>query len=108
MPKGGNKYGIPGAQVVGEQKGPEYWQQMAAAQKAFADRLIAQGHDVVPYVNAVEDAGELSYLVLEPNRLRSRFAKFDPAKLESKDLMAGLAAVLAGRSAAKATDERSR
>ena len=96
LPKGGNKYGIPGAQVVGEERGPDFWQQMAAAQKAFADRLIAKGHDVVPYVNKVEDEGKLSYLVLEPNRLRSRFAQFDPAKLESKDLMAGLAAMLGG------------
>jgi hypothetical protein len=108
LPKGGNKYGIPGAQVVGEERGPDFWQQMAAAQKAFADRLIAKGHDVVPYVNKVEDKGKLSYLVLEPNRLRSRFAQFDPAKLESKDLMAGLAAVLAGRSAAQATTNRER
>ena len=96
LPKGGNKYGIRGAEVVGGEKGPDYWKQMAAAQKAFADKLKAQGHDVIPYVNKVEDPGNLSYLVLEPNRLRSRYAQFDPAKLESKGLMAGLAAMLGG------------
>lgn len=76
--------------------------QKKTAREAFAKKLLAEGYDVVPYINAVEDAGSLSYLVLNPNRLRSTFAKFDPKKLNSANLSAGLAGLFTGGAAAKA------
>lgn len=76
--------------------------QKKAAREAFAKKLLAEGYDVVPYINEVEDAGSLSYLVLNPNRLRSKFAKFDPKKLNSANLSAGLAGLFTGGAAAKA------
>ena len=66
---------------------------------AFRDHLVEQGYDVIPYVNRYEDAGNVSYMVLQPNRLRSQFAKFNPFMLNSPNLMAGLGAVLAGSAA---------
>ena len=70
-----------------------------AAKNAFRDHLLEQGYDVIPYVNRFEDAGNVSYMVLQPNRLRSQFAKFNPFMLNSPNLMAGLGAVLAGSAA---------
>ena len=34
--------------------------------------LLAEGYDVVPYVNAIEDAGSLSYLILDPASVKVR------------------------------------
>tara|TARA_R110002126_G_scaffold130048_1_gene273173 strand:+ start:56 stop:1057 length:1002 start_codon:yes stop_codon:yes gene_type:complete len=82
--------------------GPRAATQKKAAKEAFAKKLLAEGYDVVPYINEVEDAGSLSYLVLNPNRLRSKFAKFDPKKLNSANLSAGLAGLFTGGAAAKA------
>jgi hypothetical protein len=45
----------------------------------WTKHLISQGYDVIPYINEYEDAGNLSYLVLRPENLKSRFANFDPA-----------------------------
>ena len=73
-----------------------------AARKDFAQQLLKQGYDVVPYINAVEDQGKLSYLVLNPSRLRSEFAKFDPKKLNSANLSAGLGSLFVGGAMAKA------
>lgn len=60
----------------------------------FRNSLIQQGYDVVPYVNTVEDPGNISYLVLKPENLRSRFAKFDPANIGKAGLMGALAGTL--------------
>lgn len=59
-------------------------------QRAFAKYLISQGYDHVPYVNSIEDKGNLSYIVLNPSKnIRSRFASFDPEKANLEtDLMA--------------------
>ncbi len=73
-----------------------------AARKDFSKYLRSEGYDVVPYVNAVEDKGGLSYLVLNPSRLRSEFAKFDPKKLNSANLSAGLGSLFVGGAMAKA------
>lgn len=62
----------------------------------FRNSLVKQGYDVVPYVNTVEDPGNISYLVLKPENLRSRFAQFDPANIGKAGLMGGLAAMLGG------------
>jgi len=53
----------------------------------FAKHLLDQGHDVIPYVNQFETPGSISYLVLKPENLRSRFAQFDPAKVDSPYIM---------------------
>jgi hypothetical protein len=82
--------------------GPQAATQKKAAKEAFAKKLLAEGYDVVPYINEVEDAGSLSYLVLNPNRLRSKFAKFDPKKLNSANLSAGLGSLFVGGAMAKA------
>lgn len=76
--------------------------QMRNVQQAYGEQLRAAGHDVIPYINEHEDIGSLSYLVLDPTRLRSKFAKFDPKKLNSANLSAGLAGLFTGGAAAKA------
>ncbi|NBS71017.1 hypothetical protein EBT31_19235, partial [bacterium] len=53
----------------------------------FAKYLLNQGHDVIPYVNQFEAPGSVSYLVLKPENLRSRFAQFDPTKTDSPYIM---------------------
>jgi hypothetical protein len=58
------------------------------AKVKFRQSIMEQGYDVIPYLNSVEDRGSLSYLVLKPENLRSRFAAFDPAKRNSADLLA--------------------
>lgn len=54
----------------------------------FRDHLLAQGYDVIPYVNSVEDRGNISHLVLKPENLRSRFADFMDGS--SPNIMAAL------------------
>lgn len=78
----------------------DYWENVQQARQLMADKLLAEGHDVVPYINTVEDPGSISYLVLDPSRLRSMFAQFDPQKLRSRDLSAGLAGILGAGTAA--------
>ncbi len=82
-------------------KGAPFYVRMETAQKDFANKLLAEGYDAVPYVNAVEDPNSISYLVLKPNNLRSRYAKFDPKKLNSANLSAGLGSLFAGSALAK-------
>lgn len=77
-----------------------YWENVQQARQLMADKLLAEGHDVVPYINTVEDPGSVSYLVLDPSRLRSMFAQFDPQKLRSRDLSAGLAGIFGAGAAA--------
>jgi hypothetical protein len=50
-----------------------------------------QGYDSMIYNNKVEGKGD-SYMVLDPNQLRSVHARFDPAKSDSADLLASRAA----------------
>ncbi len=86
-----------------------YWENVQQARQLMADKLLAEGHDVVPYINTVEDPGSVSYLVLDPSRLRSMFAQFDPQKLRSRDLSAGLAGIFgAGAAATMNRPERER
>jgi hypothetical protein len=61
-------------------------------QIAARRKLIEEGYNVIPYINAVEDHGSISYMFLNPGRdLRLRDAAFDPAKRDSADLLAGIA-----------------
>lgn len=81
-----------------------YTARKEAAQRDFAKQLLSEGYDVVPYINTAEDIGSKSYLVLDPTKLRSRFAQFDPKKLSSANLSAGLGSIFAaGAMAGKAT-----
>jgi hypothetical protein len=96
------KHNIPGLR----EDDPELWLKITRAQEAFANKLKEAGHDVVPYKNAHEDMGSTSYLVLEPNRLRSEYAQFDPAKLNSRNLSAGLAGILTGGAVLRSANKR--
>lgn len=44
-------------------------------------------YDRIPYINDVEDAGNVSYIV-PPQNIRSRFAAFDPFRRNEADLLA--------------------
>lgn len=65
------------------------WQQDA---KSIMDR---RGIDSISYPNTTEGAGENSYLLLDPRKIRSRFAAFDPAKRSSRNILAGLGGLTA-------------
>jgi hypothetical protein len=56
------------------------------AKIAFEKHLAGKGYDHIPYVNSVEDRGNVSYLILQPQNLRSRWAEFDPAKSQESGL----------------------
>jgi hypothetical protein len=84
-----------------------------SAKQLMKRDLLEQGYDVVPYVNDIEGGprpksgrrGDISYMVLRPENIRSRFAKFDPANIGKAGLMGGLAAVLAGQRNQEQRDE---
>lgn len=69
-------------------------------------RLLDEGYDVVPYINAFEDRGSTSYMVLRPENLRLKGAAFDPAKASSGNLMASLAGILGVGAASKYANSR--
>ena len=58
--------------------------------KAFRDQLKDKGHDGILVENSMTDIGinRKDYVVFDPKNIRSRFAKFDPTKAESKDILA--------------------
>lgn len=68
------------------------------------ERLAKEGYTSIPYMNDVEDAGSVSHIMLTERPansdavLRSRFAKFDPAMRNAKNLSAGVAAGAIGAS----------
>lgn len=62
--------------------------------------LERRGHDGIVYANQVEGVGKDSYVVFDPNQVRSRFAAFDPAKRNSSDLLASMAPAAAAGGAA--------
>lgn len=68
------------------------------------ERLAKEGYTSIPYMNDVEDAGSVSHIMLTERPassdavLRSRFAKFDPAMRNAKNLSAGIAAGAIGAS----------
>lgn len=47
--------------------------EMKQAQAAVRDHLRAQGYDAIPYINSHEARGSTSYVVLEPDKLKSIF-----------------------------------
>jgi hypothetical protein len=52
------------------------------------DFLASKGYDSIEYVNKVEDPGSISKIVFEPEQIRSPFAKFDPSKRKSGNILA--------------------
>jgi hypothetical protein len=48
------------------------------------------GFDAIPYINAGEDVGSVSHMMLKPENIRHVSADFDPARVGSTNLMAGL------------------
>jgi hypothetical protein len=52
------------------------------------DFLASKGYDSIEYVNKVEDPGSISKIVFEPEQIRSPFAKFDPTKRKSGNILA--------------------
>ena len=70
--------------------------------KFGTDELIAKGYDGL----ALKDAdGAVTYSAFKPNQYRSVNAMFDPAKKESSDLLATLAAGTVGLGALMGTEE---
>jgi hypothetical protein len=65
--------------------------------------LASKGYDSVNYINKVEGPGQRSYIMFKPSPVdprfvkgvRSRFAQFDPSKVASPLLAAGLAGAAA-------------
>lgn len=102
----------PGKEFINEATGSPYTEQellreierfsrlnpdvnsMSEAKQKFKEQLLDMGYDTVPYINQFEGKGQLSYMVLRPENLRSQFAKFDPANIGKAGLMGGLAGIL--------------
>jgi hypothetical protein len=61
------------------------------AQVAMRNALWEK-YDAVPYRNSKEDRGSVSY-ILPPENLRSVHAAFDPAKRDSRDLLASMGGI---------------
>ena len=58
----------------------------------LTDFLASKGYDSIEYVNKVEDPGSISKIVFEPEQIRSPFAKFDPSKRKSGNILASVPA----------------
>jgi len=59
--------------------------------KGFRDKLKSEGHDGILISRSTTDTGmpRQDYVVFDPKNIRSRFAKFDPTKADSRDILAG-------------------
>jgi hypothetical protein len=55
------------------------------------DLIKSKGYDSFRYVNKEEDPGSYSWMVLHPSQVRLPWAKFDPSKVESGNIYAGIA-----------------
>jgi len=62
--------------------GTDYHKKNAELRKRYFSE-----YDRIPYINDVEDAGKVSYIV-PPENIRSRFAAFDPMRRNESDLLA--------------------
>tara|TARA_R110000796_G_scaffold132372_1_gene247824 strand:+ start:944 stop:1780 length:837 start_codon:yes stop_codon:yes gene_type:complete len=58
----------------------------------LTDFLASKGYDSIEYLNKVEDPGSISKIVFEPEQIRSPFAKFDPSKRKSGNILASVPA----------------
>lgn len=75
--------------LISHSKGAESGREAA---DEWTSKLIKAGHDGVVLDYAKEGwGGPREVVVFDPKNIRSRFAKFDPAKKGSADILAGLA-----------------
>ena len=60
--------------------------------KAFREKLQSEGHDGILISRSTTDTGRprQDYVVFDPKNIRSQFAKFDPKKADSRDILAGV------------------
>ena len=60
--------------------------------KAFREKLQSEGHDGILISRSTTDTGRprQDYVVFDPKNIRSRFAKFDEKKADSRDILAGV------------------
>ncbi len=84
-------YEIVSKSAAGDRYAPNRVDENLRFQQDIKDALTKGGYDSIQYRNLIEGTGEPSFLHLDPRKIRSRFANFDPSKLGSKDIMAGLA-----------------
>lgn len=75
------------------------------AMRGIWDLLIDKGYTGFSYMNKYEDPGSVSYQIFQPNRVRLPWADFDPARMGSDDLLAGVAPLLAGGAAGAAATQ---
>jgi hypothetical protein len=75
-------------------QGYDNHQAMTQWQHKMREMMQEAGYDSIKYANNVESDGAPSYLLMDPRQLRSKFAKFDPKRANSRDLLASLAAAI--------------
>lgn len=76
-------------QKIGDDKGIDIQKLPYKEQNKMLSDYMWKKYDAIPYVNDVEAPGSISYIVPSEN-IRSRFAQFDPNKVGSKDILAGV------------------
>lgn len=106
-----NRTGAPGANVIPAYtrlKNPYYWPENRKAaltteeSRLIRDELMARGYDGVIVSNKYADPkyqSNYETIVFDPSNIRSVNAAFDPAKRDSRNLMAGAAGATIGLSA---------
>lgn len=83
------------------------WRQHAAtksynedAMQGLIDKALQEGYDSLILRNIYDMGGmQDQYLVLNPNQLRSKFARFDPQNIDANNLLASLTMMLGGAAA---------
>lgn len=76
-------------QDIGDKKGIDIQKLPYKEQNQILSDYMWKKYDAIPYINDVEAPGSISYIVPSQN-IRSRFAEFDPNKVGSKDILAGV------------------
>lgn len=76
-------------QKIGDEKGIDAQNLPYKERNRLLSDYMWKKYDAIPYINDVEAPGSISYIVPSQN-IRSRFAQFDPEKVGSKDILAGV------------------
>ena len=77
------------AQKIGDDKGIDIEKLPYKEKNQILSEYMWKKYDAIPYINDVEAPGSISYILPSQN-IRSRFAQFDPTKVGSKDILAGV------------------
>lgn len=77
-------------------------------QQDLKSLLQGAGYDSFSYPNKIEGQGELSYGLLDPRQVRSRFAQFNPANQFKPELLGSFGLPLAGLAAAAPDKQKKR